>query len=211
MLAAHNMMQSASNRTQKEQAHEFLEKFQKSVRWAWTGLWQITWADGMGRSKKHGQQPWLCWSRALWMRQRSSSLPPPSRARCVGPQEHGRVSSLTQPDCIRPSPDTPRAAARAACLHHEEPNRLPCWAKAHQTDAVCVSGQLGDTDDRMERCPHRHCQRSGYRPSHTTLCPGFPPRPPRRSHAWTKDRTYSTSGRSTTHTQPAAPTHGPDM
>jgi transportin-3 len=38
VLAAHNMMQSASNRTQKEQAHEFLEKFQKSVRWAWTGL-----------------------------------------------------------------------------------------------------------------------------------------------------------------------------
>ena len=36
VLAAHNMMQSASNRTQKEQAHEFLEKFQKSVRWAWT-------------------------------------------------------------------------------------------------------------------------------------------------------------------------------
>jgi hypothetical protein len=34
VLAAHNLMQSASNRTQKEQAHEFLEKFQKSVRWA---------------------------------------------------------------------------------------------------------------------------------------------------------------------------------
>ena len=121
------------------------------------------------------------------------------------------VSSLTQPDRIRPSPDTPRAAARAACLYHEEPYRLPCWAKAHQTDAVCVSGQLGDTDDRMERCPHRHCQRSGYRPSNTTLRPGFPPRPPRRSHAWTKDRTHSTSGRSTTHTQPAAPSHGSDM
>jgi len=34
VLAAHNLMQSGSNRTQKEQAHEFLEKFQKSVRWA---------------------------------------------------------------------------------------------------------------------------------------------------------------------------------
>lgn len=34
VLAAHNLMQSASNRTQKEQAHEFLEKFQKSVCWA---------------------------------------------------------------------------------------------------------------------------------------------------------------------------------
>ncbi len=33
VLAAHNLMQSASNRTQKEQAHEFLEKFQKSVCW----------------------------------------------------------------------------------------------------------------------------------------------------------------------------------
>jgi hypothetical protein len=33
------MMQSASNRTQKEQAHEFLEKFQKSVCWARIGLW----------------------------------------------------------------------------------------------------------------------------------------------------------------------------
>jgi transportin-3 len=35
VLAAHNLMQSASNRTQKEQAHEFLEKFQKSQE-AWT-------------------------------------------------------------------------------------------------------------------------------------------------------------------------------
>ena len=60
VLAARNMMQSASNRTQKEQAHEFLEKFQKSVRWAWIALWQIRWADEMGRSKKHGRQPWLC-------------------------------------------------------------------------------------------------------------------------------------------------------
>ena len=32
VLAAHNVMQSAANRAQKEQAHEFLEKFQKSVR-----------------------------------------------------------------------------------------------------------------------------------------------------------------------------------
>jgi transportin-3 len=31
VLAAHNMMQSAGNRAQKEQAHQFLEQFQKSV------------------------------------------------------------------------------------------------------------------------------------------------------------------------------------
>jgi transportin-3 len=32
VLAAHNMMQSAGNRAQKEQAHQYLEQFQKSVR-----------------------------------------------------------------------------------------------------------------------------------------------------------------------------------
>jgi transportin-3 len=32
VLAAHNMMQSGGNRAQKEQAHQFLEQFQKSVR-----------------------------------------------------------------------------------------------------------------------------------------------------------------------------------
>ncbi|KAF1361052.1 ARM repeat-containing protein [Lizonia empirigonia] len=35
VLAAHNVMQSGSNRAQKEQAHQFLEKFQKSQE-AWT-------------------------------------------------------------------------------------------------------------------------------------------------------------------------------
>jgi len=33
VLAAHNMMQSSGNRAQKEQAHQFLEQFQKSVCW----------------------------------------------------------------------------------------------------------------------------------------------------------------------------------
>jgi hypothetical protein len=54
VLAAHNLMQSASNRTQKEQAHEFLEKFQKSVCWTWaqtldgqTGLTERVTARGM--------------------------------------------------------------------------------------------------------------------------------------------------------------------
>lgn len=36
VLAAHNMMQSAGNRAQKEQAHQFLEQFQKSVCRGWT-------------------------------------------------------------------------------------------------------------------------------------------------------------------------------
>lgn len=31
VLAAHNVMQSGVNRAQKEQAHQFLESFQKSV------------------------------------------------------------------------------------------------------------------------------------------------------------------------------------
>jgi hypothetical protein len=60
VLAAHNLMQSASNRTQKEQAHEFLEKFQKSVRWAGAVAGWADRADGTGHSKKHGQQRWLC-------------------------------------------------------------------------------------------------------------------------------------------------------
>jgi transportin-3 len=34
VLAAHNMMQSSGNRAQKEQAHQFLEQFQKSVCWS---------------------------------------------------------------------------------------------------------------------------------------------------------------------------------
>lgn len=77
VLAAHNLMQSASNRIQKEQAHEFLEKFQKSVRWAWaTNTGWVDRADGMGHSKRHGQQRWLCWSQARWMLQLSSSLLP---------------------------------------------------------------------------------------------------------------------------------------
>lgn len=32
VLAAHNTMQSGADRAQKEQAHNFLEQFQKSVR-----------------------------------------------------------------------------------------------------------------------------------------------------------------------------------
>jgi len=35
VLAAHDMMQSGGNRAQKEQAHQFLEQFQKSVCWSW--------------------------------------------------------------------------------------------------------------------------------------------------------------------------------
>lgn len=31
VLAAHNTMQSGADRAQKEQAHQFLERFQKSV------------------------------------------------------------------------------------------------------------------------------------------------------------------------------------
>lgn len=31
VLAAHNTMQSGANQAQKEQAHQFLEQFQKSV------------------------------------------------------------------------------------------------------------------------------------------------------------------------------------
>lgn len=78
VLAAHNLMQSASNRTQKEQAHEFLEKFQKSVCWAWAYLSKMAdRADGAGHSKRHGQQRWLCSSRARWTLQLSSSPPPP--------------------------------------------------------------------------------------------------------------------------------------
>ncbi len=121
------------------------------------------------------------------------------------------VAFLTEPDRIRPPPDSPPTAARAASLHHEEPDSLPCWAQAHQTDAMRLFGEPSNPDDRMEGRPYRHCQRSGVRPSNTTLRLGFPPRPPRRSHAWTKDRTHSTSGRPTIHLQPAAPPHGPDM
>lgn len=78
VLAAHNVMQSGSNRAQKEQAHQFLEKFQKSVCWAqaWTWTWADR-ADGLGRSKRRGQQRWLCLSQARWMLQRSFSLLPP--------------------------------------------------------------------------------------------------------------------------------------
>ena len=39
ILAAHTTMQSGANRTQKEQAHQFLEQFQKSVRLEPTPLW----------------------------------------------------------------------------------------------------------------------------------------------------------------------------
>jgi transportin-3 len=45
VLAAHNMMQSAGNRAQKEQAHQFLEQFQKSVRRV--GRTSADWADRM--------------------------------------------------------------------------------------------------------------------------------------------------------------------
>jgi transportin-3 len=38
VLAAHNMMQSSGNRAQKEQAHQFLEQFQKSVCWTGRGV-----------------------------------------------------------------------------------------------------------------------------------------------------------------------------
>ena len=33
VLAAHNLMQSQAPKAQKEQAHQFLERFQKSVGW----------------------------------------------------------------------------------------------------------------------------------------------------------------------------------
>jgi transportin-3 len=43
VLAAHNMMQSAGNRAQKEQAHQYLEQFQKSV--CGSGMKNADWAN----------------------------------------------------------------------------------------------------------------------------------------------------------------------
>jgi len=42
VLAAHNTMQSGADRAQKEQAHLFLEQFQKSVWWrrSRTDVWE---------------------------------------------------------------------------------------------------------------------------------------------------------------------------
>lgn len=91
---------------------------------------------------------------------------------------HVRVFLLTELDRVRPSPNPPRTATRATCIYYEEPDRLPCRPQAYKVDAVCLSGELGNTDDRMEGCPHRHCQRPWLRSGNTTLRLGFPSRPP---------------------------------
>lgn len=57
VLAAHSTMSSGADRVQKEQAHLFLERFQKSV----GGLPPSSegWADGINR-KKPGRRRWPC-------------------------------------------------------------------------------------------------------------------------------------------------------
>ncbi|KAF2732980.1 ARM repeat-containing protein [Polyplosphaeria fusca] len=51
ILAAHTTMQSGANRTQKEQAHQFLEQFQKSSE-AWTATIAMLQADGVDAAAK---------------------------------------------------------------------------------------------------------------------------------------------------------------
>jgi hypothetical protein len=112
--------------------------------------------------------------------------------------------SLTMPDCLRPPPGAARTASRAPSLHHAQSGDIPRWTQAHPFAAMRVSGESGHTDDRVEGCPQRRCQRSRVRSSNATLRPGLPPRSPRRSYAWTQDRSHSTSERATSRHQHTA-------
>jgi hypothetical protein len=111
---------------------------------------------------------------------------------------------LTMSDRIRSPPSASRTAPRAPSIHHAKSGDLPRWTQAHTSAAMCVPGKSGHTDDRVEGCPQRRCQCPRLRSSNATLRPGLPPRSPRRSHAWTQDRSHSTSERAAPRHQPTA-------
>jgi hypothetical protein len=122
VLAAHNMMQSAGNRAQKEQAHQFLEQFQKSV--CVVGRRNVDWAN-----RTPQQEAWTTTLAIL------ESAPADAAAKLfaattlkgkVGLWSHRRASPLTPPDCIRSPPSTPPAAPRAPSIHNAEPRDIPC-------------------------------------------------------------------------------------
>jgi hypothetical protein len=136
--------------------------------------------------------------------------------RCHHPQGQGGLlaacssSLLTVPDRIRPPPSAPRTASRSPGLDHAQSGPVPRRTEAHPAAAVRVSGEPGNTDDRVEGRPQRCRQRPRRRSSNTALRPGLPPRPPRGSHAWTEDRTHSTSERAAPRHQSTAFPRGPD-
>jgi hypothetical protein len=122
-----------------------------------------------------------------------------------------RGHMLTVPDCIRSPPSASRTASRAPSVHHAESGDIPCWTQAHTSAAMRVSGESGHTDDRVEGCPQRHCQRPRFRSSNATLRLGLSPCSPRRSHTRTQDRSHSTSERAAPRLQPTAIPQGVDI
>ena len=121
------------------------------------------------------------------------------------------TSSLTTPDRLRSPPSSPRTAPRAKSLHHAKPGNLPRRTQADSFTTMRVSGESGHTDDRVEECPQRHCQRPRFRSSNATLRLGLSPCSPRRSHTRTQDRSHSTSERAAPRLQPTAIPQGVDI
>jgi len=108
---------------------------------------------------------------------------------------------LTFVDRLRPPPATPRVAPQLARDHHEKSGDLSCRSEAHPAAALRVPGEPGYPDDRVEGRAFSHCFLPGHRSFDAAVRLGLPPRPPRRSHSWTKNRSHSTFGRTTIHHQ----------
>jgi hypothetical protein len=108
---------------------------------------------------------------------------------------------LMRPDCVRPPPSASRVTPEPARLDHEKCGHLPCWAQAYQTTTLRMPGESGYSDDRMEGRAVSHRLHAWGKPFHSTLRLRLPPRPPGRSHTWTKNQPHSTFGRVTIHHQ----------
>lgn len=108
---------------------------------------------------------------------------------------------LMRPDCVRPPPSASRVTPKPARLDHEKFGYLPCWTQAYQITTLRMPGESGYPDDRMEGRAVSHSLHAWGQPLHPTLRLRLPPRPPGRSHTWTKNQPHSTFGRITIHHQ----------
>ena len=152
ILAALSTMQSNAERSEKSQAHDYLEKFQKSVRRV-----KICLVHSMN-------QPDIHIARSLvndtlytfFYRHRRSKVI--CRDDIEGKGQRFLVEMagpcLTSPtDYVRPRPAPSTIPYSSTRFDSQSSDYLSRWTQTHQNAAMCVSCQSSHTDARMEGCP----------------------------------------------------------
>ena len=153
ILAALSTMQSNAERSEKSQAHNYLEKFQKSVRRVQICLIHLI------------NQPDIHIARSLvndtlytffYRCHRRSKVVCRDDIERKGQGFLVEMASacLTSPtDYVRPRPAPPTITYSSTRFDSQPPNYLSRWTQTHQNAAMCVSCQSSHTDARMEGCP----------------------------------------------------------